>query len=135
MQVIRDTRLFVGNRGFYGTFSVTIPEFVVTSCALAGCICPTERKTVFANLEEVLFGVFCCCCCFLLAIVEKIYILFNFAGEKAWAGEITLVSRSGELLLGQVSLNLCSTIRKKISSRQAPSYCTDLFNCFLLTAN
>lgn len=141
MQVIGDTRLFVGNRGFNITFSVTIPDFVVKSYALAGSICPTERKIAFVSLKEVLFGGFGFnlfvgfFCSFLLAVAEKVHILFVFAREKAWAGEIALVSRSGELLLGQVSLNLFSTIRKKISSRQAPSYCKDLFNCFLLTAD
>lgn len=57
-QVIRDTRLFVGIRGFNVTFSVTIPEFIVKSYALAGCIYPTERKTAFVNLKGVLFGGF-----------------------------------------------------------------------------
>lgn len=56
MQVIRDTRLFVGNGGFNVTFYVMIPEFVVKSYALAGCICSTERETAFVNLKEVLFG-------------------------------------------------------------------------------
>lgn len=58
MQVIRDTRLFVGNRGFNVTFSVMIPKFLVKSHALAGCIGPTERETAFVTVKEVLFGVF-----------------------------------------------------------------------------
>lgn len=91
MQVIGDTRLFVGNRGFNITFSVTIPDFIVQSYALADSICPTERKTAFVNLKEVLFGEFgfdlfvgvFFFCSFLLAVAEKVQILFIFVGEKA----------------------------------------------------
>lgn len=74
-------------------------------------------------------------CFVLLGIAKKGHVLFIFTGEKCWAGEVAPVRRSGELLLGWVSLNLCSAIRKEISSRQAPSYQKNVFDCFLRTAN